>query len=802
MIDRSSLSNRMHASLGAVLLACLSGCSGGGGGTSVGLAYSPPASGYPVGFPIQLAPVVAGAPTAYTIVAGTLPPGVSFNTSTGAFSGRPLVAESHDLIVRASDGGGSSDVSLTLHTVPPPAARFLYVTNSGDDLLSAYLVDAESGAARSVGVAPTGGEPRVVTVAPGSTHVAVGTKTDGISLYSIHPVHGRPKEVAGSPVPLGSEVRDLVFHPEGTHLYALAVSGASDDLLFQLEFDAATGELVPLSPPALTVPNGSTSLAVDPLGRALYLTHGAAVRTFTIAPSGALSAAGDSNGGSIPVDVVAAPDGSAIYALNFGSKDIWRFPTQADGKLANGSKAKAVASTFPISLCVTGDGGFVYVGDGTGAVEQFKRNANGSLKTLTPASVALGGDLRGLAADPSGAGAWATLGTKGELVALPADASDLLQPDLDTPVRTHELPLGVAAAPGATPAVLRAKSLYALNWEDDDFNQFAVAPDGRLSQLQPPLEPTGTRPENVVAHPFRDALYVSNTADTAQALEAFQLNPNGAASQLQPFGGTTGSLSFLIGLNGTFGHVVFPDAVAPVSISSSGQLTAIGTTLTAATSNGRAVNHPGGTWLYLPHGAASGVLSYSVNVDTGALTNTGGALADPGTNALAVEPTGRFLYAVNDSAGVDRVRGYAVDPTNGTLSELATSPYALPGQALDGIAVVAHPRGRVLYVATRSNGAVAGQGAVHAFRIETDPTSGAGLGGLTPLGQPTVLIGQQPHDLEVTPDGSTLYVSIEDTPGQVLAYSLNANGALSINPIDVELTGARTRGLGLRTLVE
>lgn len=788
----------------SILLSCLGsacGGGGGGGGSSVALAYVPAVSGYVVGFPLELAPDAGGSPTAFVLVAGALPAGVSFNTSTGTFGGRPLVAGSSDLTVRASDGSASVDFAFTLHVVPPPAARFLYVAESADDLLAAFVVDAESGAARHVGAIPTGDEPRNVAVAPGSTHVAVGTKFDGLWLYAIDALHGRPKPVSGTPLVLGSEVRDLVFHPDGTHLYALAVSGDADDLLFQLEFDAATGALVPLSPPAVSVPNGSTALAADPLGRALYLTHGAAVRSFAIGPDGSLSMAGDRAGGAIPVDVAAAPDGSAVYALNFLSKDLWRFPISAGGALKVGSKSADLVANVPVTLAITGDGGFLYVGDGAGMVEQFRRKPSGALEALNPPSVALNGDLRGLAADPSGAGAWVTLGSRREMASLSAGALGALSPDLDTPVRTHGLPMGIAAAPGTSPAVVRTTSLYAVNRDDDDFNQFAVAPDGTLNALVPAVVPSGAGPQNVVAHPFRDALYVSNSGDTSQAVGSFKLNTNGVASTLQPFAALKGSQAVLIGLNGDLAHVVLEDELLPVSISAGGLLSSSGPA-SAALSTGRAVAHPGGTGLYLPNGLAGGVLSFAVALDDGALTLTGGAPADAGTNALAAEPTGRFLYAVNDSAGVDRVRGWTIDAVAGTLSELATSPFALPDLAADAIAIAAHPLGRLLYVATRDNAAVAGQGAIHVFEIETDPTSGAALGGLTPLGQPTLLAGQQPYDLAVTPDGATLYVSIETPAGRVLAYALNAAGALSINPVDSELTGSGTRGLGLRTRIE
>lgn len=792
---------RSRVQLSVLLLAAIgAACSGGGGDGAVSLGYTPSTGGYPVGFPMQLQPQTDGSPTAFTIVSGELPPGVDFDTATGAFGGRPLAAQSSDLVVRASNGGASHDVELTLHVVPPPATRFLYVAESASDTVTAFLVDAESGAPRAIGVAATGDEPRVVAVAPGATHLAVGTKFQGVSLFAIDPVHGRLAELASSPLVLGSEVRDLVFHPEAKALYVLASSGPTEDLLFQLAFDAGTGAVTPLGPPALSVAEGSIALAVDPLGRGLYLTHGDWVRSFTIQPNGSLVAAGDRTGGIIPVDVAAAPDGKSVYVLNFTTKDLWRYPVGDDGALLEGEQAQKVVANLPAMIAISGDGEFLYVGNAAGAVSTFAVGSGGSLEPVDKPSATFPSDVRGLVADPSGPGAWATLGNASLLATLTAGESGALQADLDTPVLTHDLPLGIAAAPGATPAVVRTTSLYAVNWGNDDFNQFAVAPDGRLNALTPATVPTGTTPENVVAHPFLDCLSVSNSSDTLQAVQTFELADSGTASPLQTFGALKGSHSMQIGINGDVAYVILPDAITTVAISEDGMLTALGEP-TAVNSTGRTARHPGGTWLYVPNGAAGGVLSFAIDL-AGAVTNTGGMPADLGTNAVAVDPTGRFLYAVNDSNDVDRVRGWAIDATAGKITELSTSPYALPEQAMDSSAVVAHPSGRVLYVATRNAQGAMGQGAIHAFAIRTDPLSGDALGGLEPLGPSTILAWQEPRDLAVTPDGGTLYVSIGGAAGYVLAYAIDSTGALSIGPIDSEPTGGQTRGLGLRTLVE
>src|SRR6185295_10728166 len=118
--------------------------------------------------------IQTGAPTAFAITAGTLPAGISFDTATGVFSGRPLLDESQALTVEASDcTAATASVNVTLD-VSPPTTRGVYVANGGDDTVSSFLWDDSNGDLRATGYSVPGvSECDFLAVHPGGQYVYV-----------------------------------------------------------------------------------------------------------------------------------------------------------------------------------------------------------------------------------------------------------------------------------------------------------------------------------------------------------------------------------------------------------------------------------------------------------------------------------------------------------------------------------------------------------------------------------------------------------------------------------------------------
>jgi len=144
--------------------------------------------------------------------------------------------------------------------------------------------------------------------------------------------------------------------------------------------------------------------------------------------------------------------------------------------------------------------------------------------------------------------------------------------------------------------------------------------------------------------------------------------------------------------------------------------------------------HPNGLYAYtIAQDTTSTVHLYDIAPGTGTLTLRSG---DPqvnsgagGTNIGVIDPTGRFLYVTDETAGT--VNGFTISQIDGTLT---AAPGGVTGLDTPTDVLVDH-QGHYLYVI---DGPTVGAGAILAYSI--DQTSGA----LTPLSTPSYPVGNQP----------------------------------------------------------
>lgn len=136
-----------------------------------------------------------------------------------------------------------------------------------------------------------------------------------------------------------------------------------------------------------------------------------------------------------------------------------------------------------------------------------------------------------------------------------------------------------------------------------------------------------------------------------------------------------------------------------------------------------------------------------------------------GPRHLTFHPNGRFIYGLNETDAT--VNTYRIDPTTGTLTEIATistlpAPSSGPASAAD---LHATPDGRFLYASERHTSTLTG------LRIDPDTAR------LTPIGR---------WATETTPRG----FAIDPTSRFLLAAGLDSD-ALSVHAIDPQ-TGSLT----------
>jgi len=194
-----------------------------------------------------------------------------------------------------------------------------------------------------------------------------------------------------------------------------------------------------------------------------------------------------------------------------------------------------------------------------------------------------------------------------------------------------------------------------------------------------------------------------------------------------------------------------------------GFLTPIGSPVVA---NGPAAlaMHPTGKFLFVANGPGS-VATYSID-STGAPTFVGqSASAAGGAISVAVDPTGKFVYTANVNGNT--VSAYSVDTSTGSLTQIPGSPFPT-GPNPDFVAV--HPSGNFLYA-----GNVNGQ-SVSAYTL--DSVTGA----LKEIaGSPFMIVGSLPRAMALDLAGKYAFVSNASNSNDISAFRIESTtGALQL----------------------
>jgi 6-phosphogluconolactonase len=209
----------------------------------------------------------------------------------------------------------------------------------------------------------------------------------------------------------------------------------------------------------------------------------------------------------------------------------------------------------------------------------------------------------------------------------------------------------------------------------------------------------------------------------------------------------------------------------------SGALTPMPTSPFAApTFPGSSVADPSSRFLYASSSGANGmigtILAYSINQSTGALTAIqgfqfpliDGGIVSPG--ALTIGPSGIFLYAaINEPETSSPPNGpnlavavFTINQTDGTLTQILGSPFAIGAYTIGYTPIVIGPSGQFLYIAYDNFGNSTSD--VTAFSI--DPTTGA----LSMVSGGAVLVDTPgPNVATIDPRGRFLYLGSQNCSG-------------------------------------
>lgn len=177
-----------------------------------------------------------------------------------------------------------------------PKGKFVYVANSASSNVSAFKINATSGALNQVSGSPfaAGYSPIAVVVDPTGKFAFVANQSasasyGNVSVYQINATSGALSQISGSPFGAGSSPNDVVVDPTGKFAYVPDYFGRD---VYAYKINATTGALTAVFGSPFSTGLGSQDMVVDPTGKFAYVVNrdGDNVSAFQInTTSGALS---------------------------------------------------------------------------------------------------------------------------------------------------------------------------------------------------------------------------------------------------------------------------------------------------------------------------------------------------------------------------------------------------------------------------------------------------------------------------------------------------------------------------------
>ena len=401
----------------------------------------------------------------------------------------------------------------------------------------------------------------------------------------------------------------------------------------------------------------------------------------------------------------AATTSITAAGLTLGTVTLTSSATVAAGSVIsqNPTAATMVASGSAVNLTVSSGAAvatahFAYVtNESDNTISAYAIGANGTL-TPTPGSPFATGQVPGpIQVSPSGQFLYVTNHQSNNISAYIIDQSTgALTAVAGSPFATGE-------GPGNLTFTRSGSFLYVANVNSQSLSAFAVDPaTGILSAVAGSSFTTGIYPESPVVDPSGKYLVVMNSGVTpglpVPTLSVFSINSS--TGVLMPAGTPTafpannylavcGSFIYSFGTATVAGEIVTGFTVN----SATGAVTAVSSASSPSfvTTSGNLAASPNGSFLFspsynssLPDEINNSVTVFAVNATTGALMNVPGSPFAAGiyANSAAVDPTGQFLYVVNEQADEQssiedgNISAYTINATTGALTPIVGSPFA------------------------------------------------------------------------------------------------------------------------------
>jgi 6-phosphogluconolactonase (cycloisomerase 2 family) len=469
------------------------------------------------------------------------------------------------------------------------------------------------------------------------------------------------------------------------------------------------------------------------------------VSSYTVdSVTGQLRSTGYALVGSRPNAVTATPSNAFVYTANFNAGNVSAFSTSSSGalKAVPGSPFPGQPDAFAIAVDPTSK--FLYVANANSTSNNISgytiNSTTGALTAMSGSPFQAGNDTRAVAVDPTGKFLYAANATSNDVSAYTINsATGVLTQITGSP---FPLPSG-ASVPQSIAIDPSTKFVFVGDTASPDVCAFTInGATGALTVVTgSPFANSGEDAFSLSVDPSGRFLY---TAGEAAAVTGFSIN------------GVTGAL-------------------APLP----------GSPFAAGTATSSVAADPSGRFLYAADGASGDLLMLTINSSSGALTLSRTILGRPGPFSIAlatgtspVTYTPKFTYAANSDDNT--ISAYQTDPEGGTLTPITGSPFKVDGPLASdpqAVSVAVDPTGKFEYaVEFNGNGS---NGYLAAYKVS------AVSGALAFTSGSPFTVGNQARTVTIDPSGRFVYVA-NPFSDNIMGFSINLTTgnltALSLSP--------------------
>jgi 6-phosphogluconolactonase len=279
--------------------------------------------------------------------------------------------------------------------------------------------------------------------------------------------------------------------------------------------------------------------------------------------------------------------------------------------------------------------------------------------------------------------------------------------------------------PVADVASANGKNLYVINHDDNTIVEFAIGTDGKLYPQQTCNMP-GSYPSQLAINQAGTYLYVVETYQPnfsinipgPGALVVFPVNANGqlgatsslcqpvsnGASAFFPLGNNPVAVNVLAGGNFVYAVNESDATVSALQVGTDGVLSSVGLFKVGTAPNALA-SDPTGKFLYVTDGASNQMYGFQVQAGGSLVMMPAPFKTDNLPNAVAVDPRGLYVYVANYNG--NDVSAYTIDQSTGIATPNSGSvTYAVGSGPL--CILIEPSEGRYIYTANFLSNTVSG----------------------------------------------------------------------------------------------